>query len=165
MISKFECVIYFATCITLLWLVTLGDDALIQWGKMKVFYCSLQSCLLINTIFLVWDNQFPCLSSQGFRVDLPIKSARYRGQYSSYPIKLFYTSNIPIILQVSWKLKSVNEKGTLHFNLWNPKSDHHEISLVISTLYKIVVVRIKDRITQGEFVWYFNNFSTCIGNV
>lgn len=36
---------------------------------------------------------------QGFRVDLPIKSARFRGQYSSYPIKLFYTSNIPIILQ------------------------------------------------------------------
>merc|ERR1711973_308036 len=36
---------------------------------------------------------------QGFHVDLPIKSARYRGQYSSYPIKLFYTSNIPIILQ------------------------------------------------------------------
>jgi protein transport protein SEC61 subunit alpha len=36
---------------------------------------------------------------QGFRVDLPIKSARYRGQQTSYPIKLFYTSNIPIILQ------------------------------------------------------------------
>ena len=36
---------------------------------------------------------------QGFRVDLPIKSARFRGQTSSYPIKLFYTSNIPIILQ------------------------------------------------------------------
>lgn len=39
------------------------------------------------------------LLSQGFRVDLPIKSARYRGQYNTYPIKLFYTSNIPIILQ------------------------------------------------------------------
>ena len=36
---------------------------------------------------------------QGFRVDLPIKHARYRGQQSTYPIKLFYTSNIPIILQ------------------------------------------------------------------
>lgn len=36
---------------------------------------------------------------QGFRVDLPIKSARYRGQATSYPIKLFYTSNMPIILQ------------------------------------------------------------------
>lgn len=39
------------------------------------------------------------LPHQGFRVDLPIKSARYRGQYNTYPIKLFYTSNIPIILQ------------------------------------------------------------------
>jgi protein transport protein SEC61 subunit alpha len=36
---------------------------------------------------------------QGFHVDLRIKSARYRGQHTSYPIKLFYTSNIPIILQ------------------------------------------------------------------
>ena len=36
---------------------------------------------------------------QGFRVDLPIKNAKVRGQTSSYPIKLFYTSNIPIILQ------------------------------------------------------------------
>ena len=34
-------------------------------------------------------------------MDLPIKSARYRGQYSSYHIKLCYpyNSNIPIILQ------------------------------------------------------------------
>lgn len=38
-------------------------------------------------------------SLQGFRVDLPVKSTRQRGQYSSYPIKLFYTSNMPIILQ------------------------------------------------------------------
>ncbi len=37
---------------------------------------------------------------QGFRVDLPVKSARHRGQYNTFPIKLFYTSNIPIILQV-----------------------------------------------------------------
>ncbi|KAF2070448.1 hypothetical protein CYY_008228 [Polysphondylium violaceum] len=36
---------------------------------------------------------------QGFRVDLPVKSTRVRGQQGSYPIKLFYTSNIPIILQ------------------------------------------------------------------
>ena len=53
----------------------------------------------------VWTLYFKILTEvyviffQGFRVDLPIKSARYRGQYSSYPIKLFYTSNIPIILQ------------------------------------------------------------------
>jgi protein transport protein SEC61 subunit alpha len=38
---------------------------------------------------------------QGFRVDLPVKYARARGQQGSYPIKLFYTSNIPIILQTA----------------------------------------------------------------
>eukprot|EP01025_Chloroclados_australasicus_P024264 TRINITY_DN243_c0_g1_i1.p1 TRINITY_DN243_c0_g1~~TRINITY_DN243_c0_g1_i1.p1 ORF type:complete len:494 (+),score=30.36 TRINITY_DN243_c0_g1_i1:61-1482(+) len=36
---------------------------------------------------------------QGFRVDLPVRSKRTRGQQGSYPIKLFYTSNMPIILQ------------------------------------------------------------------
>ena len=36
---------------------------------------------------------------QGFRVDLPIKYAKARGQQCSYPIKLFYTSNMPVILQ------------------------------------------------------------------
>ena len=38
---------------------------------------------------------------QGFRVDLPVKSNRVRGASGSYPIKLFYTSNIPIILQTT----------------------------------------------------------------
>merc|ERR1712022_110288 len=38
---------------------------------------------------------------QGFRVDLPIKYQKIRGQQGSYPIKLFYTSNIPIILQTA----------------------------------------------------------------
>ena len=36
---------------------------------------------------------------QGFRVELPIKSNRLRGQQGTYPIKLFYTSNMPIMLQ------------------------------------------------------------------
>jgi len=36
---------------------------------------------------------------QGFRVDLPVKYQKQRGAQGSYPIKLFYTSNIPIILQ------------------------------------------------------------------
>eukprot|EP01137_Pigoraptor_chileana_P022680 Opistho-2@7118 len=38
---------------------------------------------------------------QGFRVDIPIKSNKMRGATQSYPIKLFYTSNIPIILQTA----------------------------------------------------------------
>ena len=35
---------------------------------------------------------------QGFRVELPVKNAKYRGQQGLYPIKLFYTSNTPIII-------------------------------------------------------------------
>lgn len=37
---------------------------------------------------------------QGFRIDIPIKSQRMR-QTTTYPIKLFYTSNMPIILQTA----------------------------------------------------------------
>jgi len=38
---------------------------------------------------------------QGFRVDLPVKYQRQRSGPGTYPIKLFYTSNIPIILQTA----------------------------------------------------------------
>jgi protein transport protein SEC61 subunit alpha len=36
---------------------------------------------------------------QGFRIEIPVKSARMRGSRGSFPIKLFYTSNMPIMLQ------------------------------------------------------------------
>lgn len=36
---------------------------------------------------------------QGFRVELPVVSNRMRGQRASYPIKLFYTSAMPLMLQ------------------------------------------------------------------
>ena len=39
---------------------------------------------------------------QGFRVDLPLVSTKYRGATSTHPIKLFYTSNMPIILQAAF---------------------------------------------------------------
>ena len=38
---------------------------------------------------------------QGWRVDLKVKYQKYRGQEGNYPIKLFYTSNMPIILQTA----------------------------------------------------------------
>lgn len=40
-----------------------------------------------------------CGPCTGFRVDLPVKNPYNRGVQQTYPIKLFYTSNIPIILQ------------------------------------------------------------------
>uniref|UniRef100_A0A7S2SBJ5 Translocon Sec61/SecY plug domain-containing protein n=1 Tax=Rhizochromulina marina TaxID=1034831 RepID=A0A7S2SBJ5_9STRA len=38
---------------------------------------------------------------QGWRVDLQVKYTKHRGQQANYPIKLFYTSNMPIILQTA----------------------------------------------------------------
>lgn len=50
---------------------------------------------LINTIFIFGL----CIYLQGFRVELPIKSTVQRGLTSTIPIQLFYTRNIPIIMQ------------------------------------------------------------------
>ncbi|PWZ02149.1 putative endoplasmic reticulum insertion protein SEC61 [Testicularia cyperi] len=36
---------------------------------------------------------------QGFRLEIPVKSNRFRGQRGTYPVKLFYTSNMPIMLE------------------------------------------------------------------
>ena len=36
---------------------------------------------------------------QGFRVEIPVQSNKLRGQQGTYPIKLFYTSNMPIMIQ------------------------------------------------------------------
>ncbi|KAI8092152.1 SecY subunit of pre protein translocase [Gilbertella persicaria] len=38
---------------------------------------------------------------QGFRIELPVKSNRLRGQRANYPIKFFYTSSMPIMLQTA----------------------------------------------------------------
>jgi protein transport protein SEC61 subunit alpha len=38
---------------------------------------------------------------QGFRVDMKVDYTRAAGAFMNYPIKLFYTSNTPIILQTA----------------------------------------------------------------
>ncbi|RKP30354.1 protein transport protein SEC61 alpha subunit [Metschnikowia bicuspidata] len=50
---------------------------------------------VVATVFVF----FVVVYLQGFRVEIPIKSTRQRGPYSMYPIRLFYTSNVPIMLQ------------------------------------------------------------------
>jgi protein transport protein SEC61 subunit alpha len=48
---------------------------------------------LIATIVMV------VIYLQGFRIEIPVKSNRFRGQRGSYPVKLFYTGNMPIMLE------------------------------------------------------------------
>jgi len=50
---------------------------------------------------------------QGFRVELSVKA---KGNQGSYPIKLFYTSNIPIILQTAL-VSTLSYSGSLSYSL------------------------------------------------
>jgi len=60
-----------------------------------------QSAPNLTNLFATVLVFFIVIYFQGFRVDLPVKYQKIRGQQGSYPIKLFYTSNIPIILQTA----------------------------------------------------------------
>merc|ERR1719401_1779563 len=55
----------------------------------------------ITSLFATVLVFFVVIYFQGFRVDLPVKYRKIHGQQGSYPIKLFYTTNIPIILQTA----------------------------------------------------------------
>jgi protein transport protein SEC61 subunit alpha len=56
---------------------------------------NLNNLLATALIFLV------VIFFQGWKVDIPIKHTKHRGHTEHYPIKLFYTSNMPIILQTA----------------------------------------------------------------
>jgi len=53
----------------------------------------------ITSLFATLLVFFTVIYFQGFRVELQVKNQKIRGMTGSYPIKLFYTSNTPIILQ------------------------------------------------------------------
>jgi protein transport protein SEC61 subunit alpha len=36
---------------------------------------------------------------QGFRIEIPVKHSRFKGNPVNFPVKLFYTSNMPIMLE------------------------------------------------------------------
>lgn len=75
-------------------LITRSDK--VRALKEAFYRQNLPNCTnLLATIFVF----LVVIYFQGFRVDLPVKYQKYRGQQASYPIKLFYTNNIPIILQ------------------------------------------------------------------
>ena len=42
---------------------------------------------------------FTVIYLQSLKIELPIKSTRQRGPYGLYPVRLFYTSNMPIMLE------------------------------------------------------------------
>lgn len=60
------------------------------------FRQNLPNIMSLISTFLVFA---AVIYLQSFRVEIPVKSSRQRGMRGSYPIRLFYTSNMPIMLQ------------------------------------------------------------------
>ncbi|KAI8451715.1 protein transport protein SEC61 subunit alpha [Phakopsora pachyrhizi] len=95
---------------------TLMKDRALFGGAQKLFFALLISFglgfgipLFIATNIcesIIWKafspttvNTSRVIYLQGFRVEIPVKSNRFRGQRGTYPVKLFYTSNMPIMLE------------------------------------------------------------------
>uniref|UniRef100_A0A7S1HQQ1 Translocon Sec61/SecY plug domain-containing protein n=1 Tax=Phaeocystis cordata TaxID=118079 RepID=A0A7S1HQQ1_9EUKA len=74
--------------------LTRGDK--VKAVKEAFYRGNLPNCLNLLATIVVF---MIVIYFQGFRVDLPVKSKAQRGYQGNYPIKLFYTSNMPIILQ------------------------------------------------------------------
>jgi preprotein translocase SecY subunit len=66
---------------------TVSDMALRQYRFPSVFTFILTVAVILFIIYI-----------EGFRVEVPITSVKYRGFQGVYPIKLLYVSNIPVIL-------------------------------------------------------------------
>ena len=66
---------------------------------------------------------------QGIHVDIPIVSTRYRGFTATYPIKLLYTSNIPVIL-ASALMANALFIGQMVWINYNPNNDNPGFNLI-----------------------------------
>ena len=66
---------------------------------------------------------------ESVRVEIPLQYARYRGMKARYPIKLLYTSNIPVILSQAL-YANILFFGQLIYNQWNPDGTHPLLNLL-----------------------------------
>lgn len=68
--------------------------------------------------------------TQGMKIEIPIVSTRYRGFSAVYPIKLMYTSNIPVILASALTANAVFIGQMLWANL-NPQNNNAFMNILV----------------------------------
>jgi len=73
---------------------------------------------------------FTIIYAEGMRIEIPISHARYRGVRGTYPVKLLYVSNIPIIL-ASTLLADLNIFGSIIWARFNPNNQDPLINLIV----------------------------------
>ncbi len=70
---------------------------------------------------------FAVLWMESVRVEIPLQYAKYRGMKARYPIKLLYTSNIPVILAQAL-YANILFFGQIIYNNWNPNGTNPWLS-------------------------------------
>ncbi|MHA1588657.1 MAG: preprotein translocase subunit SecY [Candidatus Thorarchaeota archaeon] len=66
---------------------------------------------------------------ESVRVEIPLQYAKYRGMKARYPIKLMYTSNIPVILAQAL-YANVLFFGQIIYSNWNPLGTNPLLNLI-----------------------------------
>jgi preprotein translocase SecY subunit len=89
-----------------------GDDAFFRTGQLpSLFGLGLTTTVILILVYI-----------EGIHVDVPIVSTKYRGFTAVYPIKLLYTSVIPVILTSALVANAVFMGQMLWAN-YNPNND------------------------------------------
>lgn len=68
--------------------------------------------------------------TQGMKVEIPIVSTKYRGFSATYPIKLMYVSNIPVILASALTANAVFI-GQMMWANFNPKNNNPLLNILL----------------------------------
>jgi protein transport protein SEC61 subunit alpha len=98
-----------------------GDlqDALFRSGQLPSVFGLIVTSLVLAALVYV----------QGIHIDIPIVSNKYRGFKAVYPIKLLYTSNIPVIL-ASALLANAVFMGQMLWANYNPQNSNPAFNYV-----------------------------------
>jgi protein transport protein SEC61 subunit alpha len=90
-----------------------GTDAIFRVGQLpSLFVLALTITVILILVYI-----------EGIHVDIPIVSIKYRGFKAVYPIKLLYTSVIPVIL-ASALVANVVFMGHMMWANYNPNNEH-----------------------------------------
>src|SRR5918911_290758 len=90
-----------------------AEDAFFRSGQLPSIFGLIVTALVLLVLVYV----------QGIHIDIPIVSTKYRGFTAVYPIKLLYTSNIPVILS-SALLANAVFMGQMLWANYNPQNDN-----------------------------------------
>ncbi len=89
------------------------------------------SVLALIVTFIIF---FAVIWMESVRVEIPLQYAKYRGMRARYPIKLLYTSNIPVILAQAL-YANILFFGQIIWSNWNPDGTNPFLSW-IGTFHK-----------------------------